>query len=613
MTLSSSSPALTPAGPAHDENEGQDLVGQTVGGRYRITRVIGRGGMGVVLEALHEELGQTYAVKVLGSAFTQNETVVKRFLREARTVAKIGHPHIVSVHDLGRLADGRPFLVMELVHGRTLKDMVLEDGVVTPARVAQLFGGVADALEVVHARGIVHRDIKLENIMLAQQTDGPPIVKLLDFGVASISGGDRKDVRITQHGWLVGTPLYLPPEAGEGVPADARWDVYALGVVAYAMLTARWPFDGDGPMVVLTKKMTQEPPPLSAEGAFPAAVEAVIAQALAREPHRRFPSARAFVDALGRALRPPDETVTAEPLGRSPSPTAATPVFTPRKTMLPDRPWPWAAVAWAGAAVIVAVVAWFVAADRTGLGPLPILEIVAGSDPPPSPTASDAGGPSGGEQGRELGGGTASNGSGAGSAGAVVPAGAPGLAGGEAARGPPPGSASADAGAPDAALARASPDAAAAVVVRSPPPPASPAPSPPRAAPSPPSAAPIASARPGPNRAPVTSAVPADGPIPSGPARDPARAKALTARGMRALTEGQLGEAIELFREATLADDRFVPAWRALGPVNDRLRNEPEAAVAYRRYLALADGSEDPGTLARARQRLAEIGAQASP
>ncbi len=600
MTLSSSSPDPTPAGPAQDATEGEDLVGETIGGRYRITRVLGRGGMGVVLEALHEELGQAYAVKVLGRAFTQNATVVKRFLREARTVARIGHPHIVSVHDLGTLTDGRPYLVMELVQGRTLKDMVLEDGVMTPAYVAQLFAGVADALEVVHARGIVHRDIKLENIMLAQRPDGPPVVKLLDFGVASVSSGSSKEVRITQHGWLVGTPLYLPPEAGTGSAADARWDVYALGVVAYAMMTARWPFDGEGPMVVLTKKMTQKAPPLSdASTEFPEAVEKAVARALAMHPEDRYGSARSFVEALEKATRQ-DAVATAD-LPAAPTPPGylarEVPQYavdtlgaTPRKTMLPARPWPYAAMAWAAAATIVAAIAWWIATpSRGGLAPLPIREILAGG-PEPS-----------GEEG----------------AVALAEPDAP-KEGEGVARAP---------GSPPAASPSASPaispvdDPTLAAL----PPPVSPAPSAsPPASPSAspaspaPSRAPAATAAPTPaappptpraTRAPVAVVPPPTGPVPSSPGRDTGRAKALTQDGMTAMVEGRMVRAIELFRDATIADDRYVPAWRALGPVNDRMKQYGEATIAYRRYLALADGSEDAATIAHAQQRLRELSA----
>jgi hypothetical protein len=294
--------AATPAPGSSEPDDGDELIGTTVAGRYLVKGVIGRGGMGVVLEALHAELGQAYALKVLGRQFVRDDAVVRRFIREARTVAQIGHPHIVAVHDLGVLEDGRPYLAMERVHGQTLRERLRTGGPLSPAETAEILSGVAEALEVVHARGIVHRDVKLENIMLAEQHAGPPVAKLLDFGVATMTTPEAGSSRITQHGMLLGTPLYLPPEAGEAAAVDARWDVYALGVVCYALMTTRWPFDGDTPLVVLTQKLLHAPPPLSDdERVFDDAVERVVAAALATAPEERTSSPRALITGLAAA------------------------------------------------------------------------------------------------------------------------------------------------------------------------------------------------------------------------------------------------------------------------------------------------------------------------
>ena len=519
-SLPESSPELPPP------PEGEDLIDQVIGGRYRIVRVIGRGGMGIVFEALHQDLGARYAVKVLSRTYAKNDQVVARFFREARTVAQLGHAHIVAVHDLGELPDGRPYLTMDLVSGQTLKEMAVARGVLLPGEVADLLGGVADALGVVHGRGIVHRDIKLENIMLAEQPEGAPLVKLLDFGVAAVIAGDGSDSRITQNGWMVGTPLYLPPEAGLGAQADPRWDVYSLGVVAYALLTARWPFDGDGPMVVMSKKMALEPPPLSMiEGTFTPRVEEVVGRALARDPDVRFRSARAFVDALAAASRPDATPLDIPPL-------SARALATVR---IKRRAWPFAAMVWAGvAAVLMGLGLWMAQEDR-------YLAAVSLSEPvvvvPPDLPLGDP----------------------------VEP------------RTPLPG---------ERPVASKAPVVSPQAAVATP----SPLPKPegtPEARPKP---APVASPKPRPSRSPVAVAEVDPTPTPRVPSRDPLRAQALTAEAMRAIVDGMLPRAITLLRDATLADPDHAPrgvrsAWPTIAWASPR---RPASRIAATSRTAAA-------------------------
>ncbi len=276
------------------------LVGQTLVGRYQIDSVIGQGGMAVVYGATDSVLRRQVAVKVVSAALADQAAVVERFLREARAVACLDHPNIVAVFDLGVLPDGRPFQVMERIWGRSLRQLLEQEGPQPPTRVAELLSEAAEALEAVHAQGMVHRDLKLENLMLAEMAGGLLQLKLLDFGIAAfLRGGDP---RLTRRGHITGTPLTLAPEAVFSESFDHRVDVYGLAVVAYQLLTGRAPFESQDTLTLLHRKVLEPAPPLDARGmGFSSAVEAAVALGLARDPSQRAPSARAFVDTLARA------------------------------------------------------------------------------------------------------------------------------------------------------------------------------------------------------------------------------------------------------------------------------------------------------------------------
>lgn len=285
--------------PAPDQSKSDSLIGSVIGGRYLIVRPIGRGGMGVVYEGVHQQLERAVAIKVLSPAWCSEPSAVERFMREARTATGLGHSNIVDIHDLGRLEDGRPYLVMPLLRGGNLAQLLEAEGPQSPTRVAKLLWGVADALDLIHAQKLVHRDIKPENLMVVT-VHGKETVKILDFGLAALISSTE---RLTRQGAICGTPQYMAPETVAGDMPDARGDVYSLAVVAFELLTGHVPFDGPQPFVVLTKKLHNDPPPLSSMSDldFQETLELVCAKALAIDHNARYPSASEFLRAFAES------------------------------------------------------------------------------------------------------------------------------------------------------------------------------------------------------------------------------------------------------------------------------------------------------------------------
>ena len=292
------------------------LVGALIDNRYLVRGVLGRGGMGVVYEGVHEQLGRSVAIKVLGAGIAGDPTAVQRFLREARTASQLTHGNIVDVSDLGQLPDGRPYLVMPKMQGMDLATMLSKHGPQTPQRTAELLRGAAAALDLIHAKGYVHRDVKPENLMHVVREDGSEAVLLLDFGIVGLVS--NAGARLTADGSVFGTPAYLPPEVIQGDPPDPRSDVYALATVAFELIIGRTPFFGPNPLKLLPQKIMKDAPTMEEVSGFefPVAIENALARGLAREPAQRYASAGAFVAALtiaaqrhptagGRALPPP--------------------------------------------------------------------------------------------------------------------------------------------------------------------------------------------------------------------------------------------------------------------------------------------------------------------
>ena len=270
-------------------------IGETIGD-YTLLREIGRGGMSVVYEARDGRDGLPVALKLLAlpTAFTpeQQRDLIARFGREARAVARLSHPAIIAIRDVGE-QDGQHFLVMEHLAGQTLRQR-LESGPLTPSEAAPILSQVAEAVDAVHAAGVVHRDIKPSNVMLLP--DGT--AKLLDFGVARQSD----DTTITSTGAIVGSPAYMAPEQVRGESGTPATDLWALGVLLYEMLTGRPPFPGNSIPSVLYQVTHEAPAPMTE---LPPSVQRVLRRALEKEPQRRYPTARALADALRAAVPQP--------------------------------------------------------------------------------------------------------------------------------------------------------------------------------------------------------------------------------------------------------------------------------------------------------------------
>src|SRR5919107_3269561 len=262
--------------------------------------------MGCVYRATHVLMEKTLAVKVLHPALAADDKIVARFTREARAASRISHPHAITVTDFGEAEDGVVFLVMEYLRGRTLKEVIRSEGPMPLKRVAEIVRQVAGALEAAHNEGVVHRDLKSDNIMLEEATGGD-WAKVLDFGIAKIQQTERSvhetDPGLTAPNLIIGTPQYMSPEqCSQASDIDARSDIYSFGVILYEMLAGHVPFTGDSPTAVMMKHI-QEPAPsiLDERKDLPASVGRVIARALAKKPEDRFNSAGELSDALAAA------------------------------------------------------------------------------------------------------------------------------------------------------------------------------------------------------------------------------------------------------------------------------------------------------------------------
>ncbi|MFC9534978.1 serine/threonine-protein kinase [Streptomyces sp. NPDC056975] len=287
---------------------------QLLGGRYRLVRQLGEGGMGQVWEAQDETLGRRVAVKVIsllaggGSHGTQARA---RFLREARITAQLQHPNIVTIHDLGETNTGdtpAPFLVMELVRGEGL-DALLRRGAVTLTDAAHWGAQICDALADAHDAGIMHRDIKPSNIIITPSG----AIKVLDFGIARAADPYATTNRLTQTGFIVGTPPYMAPEQARGL-AEPRSDLYALGCLLFELITGQLPFQAPDTVGYLSAHLTQDPPaPSSVSTGIPPAWDDLALTLLHKDPNKRYPNAHS----LAQALRRLDQTHVPSTVGTS--------------------------------------------------------------------------------------------------------------------------------------------------------------------------------------------------------------------------------------------------------------------------------------------------------
>ena len=277
--------------------------------RYTVLRALGSGGFGEVFLARDEVLGREVALKVLGRRCADDGGVIERFRREARSVASLSHPNVVAVHDFGQdPKDGAPYIVMEYVPGVTLADVVDREGALAPGAAAAVALGVASGLEAAHRRGVIHRDVKPANVLLAGSGDFGA-VKVADFGVARVVAEDT----LTEENAVVGTVHYLSPEQAMGRPVGPASDLYSLGVVLYEMLAGRRPFEAEGaqsPLAVAMRHVTEEPdPPSASNPEVPPALDALVMRLLAKDPERRPASAAVLAELLAKELGRMDDSL----------------------------------------------------------------------------------------------------------------------------------------------------------------------------------------------------------------------------------------------------------------------------------------------------------------
>jgi hypothetical protein len=287
------------SGPSDDPR-----VGSVLGGRYRIVRVLGAGGMGVVYRGEHVHMHKPVAIKVLHKHMTAVPEIVARFEREAVAAGRIQHPHVAAATDFGKLDDGSFYLALEYVDGRSLQSLIA-GGAMPVVRALLIARQIAEGLSAAHAAGIVHRDLKPDNVQLVSREGYDDWVKILDFGIAKVQLGDATTGQpLTQLGTVFGTPEYMSPEQAQGHAVDARSDLYALGVMLFEMLSGKIPFDADDVVVLITRHVMQPPPPLPAS--IPGGVQRLVSDLLAKKPEDRARDAAEVVHRIERLLENPD-------------------------------------------------------------------------------------------------------------------------------------------------------------------------------------------------------------------------------------------------------------------------------------------------------------------
>jgi eukaryotic-like serine/threonine-protein kinase len=316
-----------------------------VDGRYRITGRIGTGGMADVYCAHDEHLGRDVALKMLHRRFAQDQDFVERFRREASAAAGLQHPNVVGVFDRGEF-DGTYYIAMEFLRGRTLKDVINQDGPLDQERALDITTQILRAAGFGHRRGVIHRDFKPQNVIVDEEDR----VKVTDFGIARAGASE-----ITETGSIMGTAQYLSPEQAQGTAAEQPSDLYSIGVMLYEMLAGRLPFDGDSAVAVALRHITEPPPPLhQLRSDVHPALEQVVNQALAKDPRQRFQDADSFIAALEhvrpqlQSMQPGQDTAdwTAVTPPTYPQPyetyVGGPPAYLPPDERRSRRPWLWA-------------------------------------------------------------------------------------------------------------------------------------------------------------------------------------------------------------------------------------------------------------------------------
>jgi serine/threonine-protein kinase len=292
-------PVGDPSPPTDDP-----LVGKVLSERYRIVRKIGEGGMGAVYQAEHALIEKKMALKILFQDLTRRPDLIARFLQEAKSASRIGHENVIDISDFGQSPEGLVFIAMEYLDGQDLGKLLKKEGAIHWERARPILMQIAKGLRAAHGNGIIHRDMKPENVYLVQREGRPDFVKVLDFGIAKIVNDDTGGPALTQTGMIFGTPEYMSPEQAQGSTPDHRVDIYAVGCIMYHMLTGQVPFTADNFMGILTKHLLEPPVPprkRRPDRQIPEEVEAICLRAMDKDREKRFPDMDAFYRALGAA------------------------------------------------------------------------------------------------------------------------------------------------------------------------------------------------------------------------------------------------------------------------------------------------------------------------
>jgi eukaryotic-like serine/threonine-protein kinase len=272
------------------------LVGRTLDEKYYVEERLGSGGMGKVYRARHLSMDRPVAIKFLRERFSDDEAARLRLLTEARAAVALRHSNAVSVTDFGQTVEGWVYIVMELLEGRTLREIVSREAPLETARATSIMLQASDAVGAAHEAGIIHRDLKPSNILITQSADQPAVVKVLDFGIAKFyAGNDDDESVLAQSNSVIGTPRYMSPEQHNGTELTPATDVYSLGVILYEMLTGMVPFSGSTPAEIAEKHINNTPhSPREVVAAIPEGVERIVLHALEKEPSDRPPNAAEF-------------------------------------------------------------------------------------------------------------------------------------------------------------------------------------------------------------------------------------------------------------------------------------------------------------------------------
>lgn len=288
--------------PSDDDDDGDalassggyisNLIGKTIDKKYLVQSMLGEGGMAVVFKAHHVKMERTVVLKVMQGWLLSNQKSIERFERESKVTAKLNHPNIVTVFDVGTINGKAPYLVMEYIKGESLADKIHRQGALPLTTTANIVIQICRGLQEAHNLGIIHRDLKPDNVLLQDKSDRPDWVKIVDFGISHLIHGSAK--RLTKTGRMVGTPEYIAPEQLKDKPMDIRTDLYALGIMIYEMLTGHVPFEGESAESILMKHLMEDAPPMhkfKPEFKEGTPFDTIVTKLLQKDPDARYQTA----------------------------------------------------------------------------------------------------------------------------------------------------------------------------------------------------------------------------------------------------------------------------------------------------------------------------------